>query len=175
MGKDYDKPQYIDVKRDDKTDKKKEFKTINLIKEILSHQSFAVLATNRDHESYTSLISFASDEDLKNIAFATPIDTNKFKMIENNNNVSILIDNRSNNENSINDIGAITSIGSARILKEKEDIKKWSRVLIDKHAYLNDFINAETTAIVLVEVSNYYYVTSFQEVLQWNPKEVGSN
>lgn len=171
MGKDYDKPQYIDVKRDDNTNDEKKVKTGELIKEMLAHESFGVLATNGDNECYTSLISFASGDDLKTIAFATPINTKKFHMIEKNRGVSILIDNRSNNENSINDIVAITSLGLARIVKEKEEIDKWSKALIDKHAYLDDFINASTSAIILVDISKYYYVTSFQEVLEWSPRQ----
>lgn len=169
MVKDYDKPQYIDVKREEKSNKKNNLATIELIKEMLNHEAFGVLATNTDNECYTSLISFSVDHDLKTMVFATPKDTKKFKMIEKNKSVSILIDNRSNNENSINDIGAISSLGLARILNEKEEVKKWAKVLIDKHAYLDDFINATTTAIILVEISKYYYVTSFQEVLEWSP------
>ncbi|MDY0234728.1 MAG: pyridoxamine 5'-phosphate oxidase family protein [Gudongella sp.] len=170
MVKDYDKPEYIDVKRNAIGDNEKRDSAIKLMKEILSSQSFGVLATNGDNECYTSLISFACGADFTTLAFATPVETKKFNMIKKNNGVSILIDNRSNNENSINDIAAVTCIGLAKVLKEKEEVEKWSKVLINKHSYLDDFINADTTAIVLVEISKYYYVTSFQEVLEWSPK-----
>lgn len=45
MGKDYDKPEYIDVKREDSGDKEKREKTIELIKEMIRDESFGVLAT----------------------------------------------------------------------------------------------------------------------------------
>ncbi len=170
MKKDYDKPQYIDIKRDDILDNQKKDKAKDLIKEILENESFGVLATGGEDECYTSLISFASNEGLNTLVFATPIDTKKFDMIRENENISILIDNRSNNEKSINDIAAVTSMGLARILKEKEEIEKWSQVLVAKHSYLDEFISAETSAIVLVDISNYYYVSSFQEVMEWSPK-----
>lgn len=170
MVKNYDKPEYIDVKRSDTGSVKNQDKAIELIKEMLENESFGVLATKGDNGCYTSLISFASNNDLTTILFATPIDTKKYEMIIKNNNVSILIDNRSDNEKSINDIAAITSIGEARILKEEAEKEKWSKVLLDKHSYLDDFIEAETTALILVEISKYYYVTSFQEVIEWIPK-----
>lgn len=170
MIKKYDKPQYIDVKRGNTSDNKKKNQARESIKEILNKESFGVLATNRYDQCSTSLISFANSDDLTTIVFATPIETKKFEMIEENENVSILIDNRSDNENNINDIIAISSLGKARILKEKEEIKKWSKVLIDKHNYLDEFINAETSSIVLVEILKYYYVSSFQEVIEWSPK-----
>lgn len=171
MKKDYDKPQYIDVKRDVISDNQEKEKSRDLIKEMLRNESFGVLATRGDDECYTSLISFASSEDLNTLVFATPIDTKKFEMIGGNKNISILIDNRSNNEKSINDIAAVTSMGLASILKEKEEIDKWAKVLVGKHSYLDEFINAETTAIVLVDISKYYYVSSFQKVMEWSPKE----
>lgn len=171
MVKNYDKPQYIDVKKEDSEDITKKDKIANLIKELLVKESFGVLATAGNNECYTSLISFASSENLTTIAFATPIETTKFEMINKNKNVSILIDNRSTNENNINDIAAITVLGQARILTKKEEIEKWSKILINKHIYLDDFINAETSAMILIEITKYYYVTSFQEVMEWNPNQ----
>lgn len=170
MVKDYDKPQYIEVKRNNTDNNKTDDKSIRLIKEMIKTQSFGVLATRSDKECYTSLISFTGSDDFTKIVFATPIQSKKFELIEKNKGVSILIDNRSNNEKSINDIAAITSLGQAKILKEKSEIEKWSQILIDKHAYLKDFIEAETSSLILVEISDYYYVTSFQQVIEWSPK-----
>ena len=92
------------------------------------------------------------------------------KWSKKNKSVSILIDNRSKNENNINDIAAITSLGQARVLKEKEEIDKWSKFLTDKHTYLDEFIEADTTAIVLVDIYKYYNVSSFQQVIEWSPQ-----
>lgn len=169
MPKDYNKPLYINVRKDKISSDEKKFKAREFIRKMLENEAFGVLAANEDKIAYTSLITFASSEDLKKLAFATPIDTKKFKIIEKNNNISILIDNRSDNKANINDIVAITSLGKAKILKDKDEIDKWSKILIDKHSYLDDFIRAGTSSIVLVDISKYYYVTSFQEVIEWIP------
>lgn len=169
MGKNYDKPRYIEVIRKDAVDHEKRTTSIKSIKKLLKKESFGVLATNAKNESYTSLISFATNEATTFLAFSTPIDTRKYRMIEIEENVSLLIDNRSDNHEDINDIVAITAIGKASILKDREEIKKWSQILINKHSYLDDFIYAETSAIILVEITQYHYVSSFQEVIEWNP------
>lgn len=169
MGKDYEKPEYINVKREEDGDTEKKAKAIQSIKHLLKSELFGVLATNAKNESYTSLISFVMNEDSTLLAFSTPIQTKKYKMIEENENVSLLIDNRSNNEKDINNITAVTALGKGRILKDDEEIKKWSEILVDKHSYLDDFIYADTSAIILVEIANYHYVSHFQKVVEWNP------
>ncbi len=166
MKKDYDEPKYIDIKREDKSDRKK---AIERIKKLCQEQLFGVLATQGQRECYNSLISFETSEDLSKIVFATPIATKKFDFIKQNDSVSILIDNRSSNPESINDIAAVTAMGKVKILKEKEETNKWSHALVDKHNYLESFIKAPTTAIILMEIDKYYYVSSFQEVVEWDP------
>lgn len=170
MIENYDKPQYINVKRNDILDTEKESKTIELIRKMIANESFGVLATKGENECYTSLISFTISSDLKTLVFATPIETKKFQMIKDNKNVSVLIDNRSDRQNSINDIVAITILGQAKLVKDKDKIAKCSKLLTDKHSYLDEFIRAKTTAIITVEISSYDYVTSFQEVIRWTTK-----
>lgn len=170
MNKNYDEPKFIDVVRNDIDEKNENNKIENDIRKLASEQSFGVLATGSNEEPYSSLISFANTEDLKYIVFATPIDTRKFDLINQNQGVSLLIDNRSNQPKSINDIVALTAIGSVKILSEDYDREKWSKILVDKHSYLNEFISAKSTAIVLIEITKYFYVSSFQEVIEWTPR-----
>ena len=165
----YDEPKFIDVVRNELDEKSDDNKTENHIKKLCDEQSFGVLATGSNEEPYSSLISFANSENLKYIVFATPVETRKFDLIKQNQGVSLLIDNRSNQPNSINEIIALTAIGSVKILDEVDDIDKWSKILVDKHSYLNEFISAKSTAIVLIEISKYFYVSSFQEVIEWIP------
>lgn len=169
MKKDYDKPHYIEVKRDEAKNHEKRAEAIESMKELLGSQSFGVLATNGQNESYTSLISFVTDKSFTYLAFSTPRDTRKYEMIEQDENVSLLIDNRSDNHEDINEIVAVTAIGTARILNDKDERKKWAERLIDKHNYLDEFICADTSAMIVVEIISYHYVSSFQEVVEWKP------
>lgn len=169
MRKNYDEPQYIDVNQENNR-----AEAIERIKSLCTEQSFAVLATQGNQECYTSLISFAASSDYRQIAFATPVNTKKLDLIKGNQQVSVLIDNRSNNPASINDIVAVTARGQARVLAETAEIANWSEALVAKHGYLANFIQAPTTAIVLIDVASYYVVRRFQAVMEWMPDEVSA-
>ena len=77
-------------------------------------ESFAVLATDDRGKPYTSLISFALTPDLRQVIFATPKGTRKFKNLTGTRDVALLIDNRSDQRKGFVETQAITIIGTAR-------------------------------------------------------------
>lgn len=164
----YDEPKYIKVKKgiEDKEEPIQES-----IKELCENQSFAVLATQGNGQPYTSLIGFATSEDLKYVIFATPKQTRKYSLLEGDNRVSLLVDNRAQQPDSINFISALTITGSGRVLTDGEEIEKWSGLLIEKHPYLSSFVKSSSTAVIIVEVYRYFYVRRFQEVFEWIPNQ----
>jgi len=164
---DYDEPRFINVAscRDDCSKEQVEAE----IKEIIFNQPFAVLATQGEGQPYTTLISYASSTDLQHLVFATPVQTRKYSQIIKNKRVSLLIDNRSKQPESINLIRAITVTGQARPL-EKEEVAQWTRLLLDKHGYLAKFVKSDTSGLILVKIVRYFYVRRFQEVYQWIPQ-----
>lgn len=153
------KPKYINVEY------KNNDNNLSLkIKNILNQEDFCVLASVSENQCHTSLISFVASEDLSKIVFATPIKTKKYDYIKDNTAVSLLFDTRSKGISNINDLVALNVNGKAKILKGSQDIDLWSKLLIEKHQYLKDFIMANTSALILIEVEKYSYVTSFQKV-----------
>lgn len=165
MNKNSDSPKYIDVKR---TDNQRKAETIERMKELYRKQSFGVLATQGEEDASTSLISFVVSDDFSQLIFASPSDTKKIDLIKQNQEVSILVDNRDQQPETINDIVAVSAKGHAKIL-DKNSKEEFSNALIEKHQYLKDFIAADSTVIVSVDISKYYYVSSFQETLEWSP------
>lgn len=139
------------------------------IRELCEEESFAVLATQGSGQPYTSLIGFATSNDLTHLVFATPKQTRKYALLEKNTQVALLVDNRSSQSDSINEISALTITGKGRILSESEEIVKWGGLLTKKHPYLRDFLAALDTAVVVVEVYQYLYVRKFQDVSVWAP------
>lgn len=153
------KPKYINVEY------KNNDNNLSLkIKNILNQEDFCVLASASENQCHTSLISFVASEDLSKIVFATPIKTKKYDYIKDNTAVSLLFDTRSKGISNINDLVALNVNGKAKILKGSQDIDLWSKLLIEKHQYLKDFIVANTSALILIEIEKYSYVTSFQKV-----------
>lgn len=169
MVKKYDEPLFIDVKKDSPIGEKAKVLE-DEIRRLCDSQPFAVLATQGNEITNASLISFAISPDLKHIIFATPINTGKFNLITEKENVSILVDDRSLQQDSINKISALTIIGKGKILSDQNDILKWSELLTQKHPNLNSFVKAPTTSVIIVEVVRYFYVKKFQEVKEWDPR-----
>ncbi len=130
----------------------------NKIKKILDSQTFAVLCTQKNGHLHSCLITYVITDDVKTLYFATPKDTKKFEHLQNNGEVSLLIDNREDHPRNINEISAITITGRAKILEEENEISKWKTRLVEKYPDLNEFANDPATAIVRIDVSDYKLV-----------------
>lgn len=169
---DYDEPEFIDVTKG---------RAENIgdriageIRDLCFKQPFAVLSTQGDGQPYTNLISFAFSEELNRFVFATPAQTRKYTFICRNGKVSLLIDNRAEQPDSINLIRAATATGRARVLKEPGEIEQWAKVLVNRHSYLEKFIKSPSSGLILVDVLRFFYVRRFQEVYQWTPNSHSS-
>ncbi|AHM57744.1 pyridoxamine 5'-phosphate oxidase (plasmid) [Peptoclostridium acidaminophilum DSM 3953] len=169
MKNNYDEPMFIDVKRGRVEEEEGPAGVEEAIRNLCDEQSFAVLATQGQGQPYATLISFATSPDMKYAIFATPIQTRKYSLIQGDQMISMLIDNRSSQPNSLNSISALTITGKAKALSDEESIELWSGLLLCKHPYLSHFVKSPSTALIVVEVTGYFYVRRFQEVFQWSP------
>jgi len=163
----YDEPDFVDVVpgRTDKARGQVEPE----IRALCFEQPFAVLATQGEGQPYTNLISYAVSEDLKHLVFPTPSQSRKYSLIKKNKKVSLLIDNRSQQPESINLIRAVTITGIARPLEDPKEVERWSELLIKRHSYLDKFIKSPSSSLILVDIIHFFYVRRFQEVYQWVP------
>jgi general stress protein 26 len=137
------------------------------IAELLLSQKLAVLAT-QSHEgsSYASLIAFAATDDLKKIVLATPKATRKFANIKHNPKVSLLIDDRSNNEKDFHDAQAVTVMGVVDRIELNSIQNELSQLYLSKHPYLEDFLCSPSTTFIVISVKSYFLVSRFQEVME---------
>ena len=137
------------------------------IAELLLSQKLAVLATQSpEGSSYSSLIAFAATDDLKKIVFATTKATRKFANIKHNPRISLLIDNRSNNEKDFHDAMAITVMGTVDRIDPDKSPNGLISLYLSKHPYLEDFLSSPSTAFISISVWSYYLVSRFQEVME---------
>ncbi len=134
-----------------------------IVRELLSSQRLAVLATEAGGHPYASLIAFAAAPDLKALVFATPRPTRKFTNLSANARVSILVDNRGNLEEDFVEAAAATILGTA-IEATGEERDSCLAVFLGKHPYLSSFVRSPNCAIFRVEVEAYYVVHRFQSV-----------
>jgi nitroimidazol reductase NimA-like FMN-containing flavoprotein (pyridoxamine 5'-phosphate oxidase superfamily) len=132
-------------------------------------ERFAVLATDDNGRPYASLISYAVTTDLSKVIFATPKKTQKYRNILQARDVALLIDNRSKvGKKGIMEAEAITVVGIARPLKRGKIWEKMASIFLNKHPGLEEFVRAETTALIVVEATRCIHVGQFQTVSVWD-------
>jgi heme iron utilization protein len=141
----------------------------NQIKQLLTSQRLGVLSTHYQGHPYSSLVAFSSSENLGEVYFATPKTTRKFRNLIQDNRVSMLIDNRSNEISDFHQAMAVTVLGSAKEV-EGSDKNKVMDIYLPKHPYLTDFVNSASCALVKIHVDKYVLVRRFQEVYELHIK-----
>jgi len=134
-----------------------------LLRELFRSQLFAALATQQLTRPYNNLVAYATTDDLKNIIFATRRATNKYSNLLSNNNVSVLIDNRTNRDSDFRNAVAVTAIGVAEEVRESE-LENLRSLYLIKHHNLEKFVHSPDSALFKIKVKRYYVVRNFQEV-----------
>jgi uncharacterized pyridoxamine 5'-phosphate oxidase family protein len=135
------------------------------ITDLCSSQKLAVLCTHRESQPYASLVAFVTSKDLRYLYFITPKTTRKFKNIEANPQISVLVNSSENLESDFHRAMAVTIIGNAaEVLGRNREgpIKRY----LEMHPYLEDFAKSPTCALVQVKVKSYFLVRNFQNVME---------
>jgi len=131
-----------------------------LLSDVIRSQYFAVLNTLGQSLPYSNLISFVISDDLRSLVFVTGRGTRKYANIQENSNVSILIDNRTNRPSDVAQAIAVTAIGTAR--EERDNRSAWRDLFLARHPQLRQFTDASDNAIMLVTVGEYI-IAGFDE------------
>lgn len=124
-----------------------------LLKEVIGTQYFAVLNTFGDSLPYSNLVAFAISDDFRTLVFITNRNTRKYKNIQENHNISFLIDNRTNQPFDISQAIAITVIGTAYEVRDKKN--KFKDIYLSRHPQLRQFVDNPNNAMLLIAVREY--------------------
>ena len=135
------------------------------LRQLFSQQRLGVLATHNQTQPYTSLVAFCATDDLKSLVFATARSTRKYANLKADPHVSMLIDNRSHQEDDFHQAIAVTVTGLAEELTGLEKTTL-AALLKEKHPVLNDFYDSPTCALIRINVASYYMVSRFQHVVE---------
>jgi heme iron utilization protein len=139
-----------------------------IVQDLLNTQRLAVLSTQMSGRPYSNLIAFAAAEGMKDILFATTRATRKYANLKAEPQVSLLIDNRSNQETDFGEAAAMTVLGTAEEVLGP-DRERYLHLYLKKHPYLKEFISSPTCALIRVKVEKFILVTQFQEVREIYP------
>lgn len=128
---------------------------------LLQDEQLGVLATVGDGQPLCSLMTFAATNDLARIVLVTSRDTAKFRHMQANPRVSMLIDNRSEAGRDFTRTAAMTLMGEAREVtgKRREEL---AEVLLEKDPHLRDFVQSEDCAVMELEIESRHIIGGFQ-------------
>jgi heme iron utilization protein len=139
----------------------------DILRELCHNQPLAVLATAAGSTPYANLVAVAFALDLRHLFFATSRFTRKWHNLSSNPQVSLLMDNRSNQVTDFSQAAAATILGTAKELTGVVR-KEGYNLYVAKHPHLTDFIAAPGCALFQVTIEHIYLVTRFQEVMQFD-------
>lgn len=146
---------------------------VEKITNVLFNQPFGVLCTAGQRHSYGSLLAYYVTEDCKQIIFSTPVSTRKYQLLSENENVAFLVDTRSQVQDRLMAIEAVTATGKCHELKNPANDNVFKELLVSNHTYLKEMLSTKRYALFKISVYRYFYVTRFQEVHEWNPNQTG--
>ena len=141
----------------------------DLIRELFESQKLAVLGTQNEGQPYANLVAFAPSDDLKSLYFVTARATRKYANIEADARVTVLIDNRSNQDSDFSQAAAVTATGTAQEVVDSERDEVLT-IYLAKHPMLKDFVQSPSCALLQIRVETYYLVRRFQNVMELHIK-----
>ncbi len=140
-----------------------------IIRRLVDGQLYGVLCTQGQGQPYGSLVAFAMSADLDSAVFATQRATRKYRLLSECAHVALVVDNRSALPGQLMEVEAVTATGRAHEVAAGPELEQWSRLLTDRHPYLNTFVHSPSCGLFRVDIVRYLHVTRFQEVRQWVP------
>ena len=139
-----------------------------IIRELLESQRLAVLSTQGKEQPYSNLVAFAVTPDLRYLIFATSRATRKYANLLKHPQVSILIDNRTNETADFAEAVAVTALARASEV-QGEERSHHLEIYLNRHPYLEGFVTSPNCALFSVKVERYIMVTRFQDVREIAP------
>lgn len=126
------------------------------IQEMIQTNNFCVMATVSGGEPHCSLMSYATDNDSREVYMATHTRTKKFRNLLANPYVSLLVDTRQNA-----DVGAsppvptkaLTISGTFHKDTDENKAADIRKRLLEKHAELKSILDDPDTEIIVVKIS----------------------
>lgn len=123
------------------------------IRELIQANKICVMATAGEGEPHCSLMSYATDDNCREIYMATRKDTKKYRNLIANPSVSILVDSRQDAGASPSaQIKALTISGTFQGNIDEEKMAAVRARLFEKHAELKNIFNDPDTGIVVVKI-----------------------
>ena len=139
----------------------------DFIRQVLSANRFAVLATVSEGKPHTSFVAYTASGDSLQLIFATYCHTRKYANLKQNNQVSMLIENSKDRST---EITVLTATGKACEV-DAADGEALLQTHLRQHPELNDFLLSSECAVFRVDVEAYQLVLGIDDIRWWKTAE----
>ena len=136
----------------------------------MTHQPYAVLCTQGGGQPYGSIVAFVPNSEFNAVVFPTPIDSHKYRLLTDCDQVSLVVDNRTDfPADELPHLEAVTAIGQAIQLSEKQEEEVWKQRLLNKHPQMHEFLFQHDIVLFRIDIKTYIHVARLKEVSRWIP------
>ena len=132
------------------------------IERLIKKKDICVLATVSEGEPHCSLMNYISSDDCREIYMVTQKGTKKYRNLNTNPAVSLLVDTREENPGPSRPEGKALTIAGVFQKMENENKKAMIKSkFIEKHPYLNTFMKDKDSEIFCVKVASCLLLDGF--------------
>lgn len=133
------------------------------VRDLLATQRYAVLGTQGGQRVALNLMALAATDDLRSLILATERVTAKYDNLRRNPQVSLLVDNRSNQGTDTQVALALTIDGLAEEMSGS-DRERLAQGFLARHPQLQSFVQSPSCALFRVSVERYELVRGLYDV-----------
>lgn len=133
------------------------------IEGILNTTGFAVLATEGNGQPHTSLIAITPFGNFRQLIFATYKNSLKYKNLERNNKVAVLIESTCFNVTGLKETTVLTIIGHTEDISLEEN-EAARREHLKMHPEMESFMNSSDCVLIRVIAGSYQVVNGINDI-----------
>lgn len=139
-----------------RSNEKKENTMLNKMKTLVKEKDICVLATVSGNKPYCSLMAYASNDEGTEIYMVSHKNTQKYRNLMENPNVSLLIDTRDEDKGPRRSKArALTVSGIFREIKEKESTDHIRAKLLERHPHMREFAHDPDAEVFSIKVTSF--------------------
>lgn len=136
---------------------------ITAIRALCAEQYIAVLCTQYQGQPFGNLVAFAISDDYRYLCFPTDRNTRKFRNLDADPRVALLIDSRHGYPDDLRDAHALTVSG--RVVMPDDTVQSSLRAtFLVRHPQFHAFMALPTTVLMVIMAAQYDLVSDFEQV-----------
>ena len=130
-------------------------KIIEKMKQLAMEHDVCVLATVSDRRPHCALMTYVTDRDCREIYMVTGRETTKYKNLEENPEVSLLIDTREEHSRARRETQALTVSGVFETIRDQGK-RTWVRtMLLARHPHLRSILDDPDSELLRIRITSF--------------------